>query len=74
MFPETRLRERALRDLRARIFERDEYKCRSCGRQLTRFTATLDYIKPAAEGGEESEGNLLTVCVDCNAQERIKPR
>lgn len=66
MFPEARSKEHRMRDLRNPVFERDEYKCRSCGKQLTRFTATLDYVKPLAAGGDETEGNLLTVCVDCN--------
>jgi hypothetical protein len=36
---------------RLRVFERDEYKCRYCGKQLTRFTATLDHLQPVSEGG-----------------------
>ncbi|HUN83747.1 MAG TPA: HNH endonuclease signature motif containing protein [Terracidiphilus sp.] len=70
MFPETRSKEHAMRDLRTRVFERDEYKCRSCGKQLTRFTASLDDAKPVADGGDDGEGNLLTVCVDCSSHKR----
>ena len=52
---------------RMRVFERDEYKCQRCEKALTRFTATVDYLKPIAEGGSDSEENLLTVCGDCHS-------
>ena len=52
------------------VFERDGYKCRKCGKQLTRFTATLDYEKPPAEGGDENTANLLTTCADCSSRRR----
>lgn len=55
---------------RMQVFERDGYKCRKCGKQLTRFTATLDYVKPPAEGGDESAENLVTTCADCNSRRR----
>jgi hypothetical protein len=51
---------------RMRVFERDAYKCRHCEKQLTRFTATLDYVRPIAEGGDDSDENLLTTCADCH--------
>ena len=54
------------RETRMKVFERDGYVCRKCHKQLTRFTATLDYVKPIAEGGDDSEENLLTACVECN--------
>jgi 5-methylcytosine-specific restriction endonuclease McrA len=53
---------------RMQVFERDGYQCRKCGKQLTRFTATLDYEKPPAEGGDESAENLVTACADCNSR------
>ncbi len=55
------------RERRTRVFERDGYVCRHCGKQLTRFTATLDSAQPTA-GGDESEENLLTTCGDCNSR------
>jgi DNA-directed RNA polymerase subunit RPC12/RpoP len=53
---------------RMQVFERDGYRCSRCGKQLTRFTATVDYVKSTAEGGDESAENLVTTCADCNMQ------
>jgi DNA-directed RNA polymerase subunit RPC12/RpoP len=53
---------------RMQVFERDGYKCRKCGKQLTRFTATVDYVKLPAEGGDESAENLVTACADCSGR------
>ena len=55
-------------ELRMQVFERDGYKCRLCEKQLTRFTATVDYVKSLADGGEETIENLLTTCAGCNAR------
>lgn len=55
---------------RMQVFERDGYKCGKCGKQLTRFTATLDYLRSPAEGGDESAENLVTTCADCNSRRR----
>jgi len=54
------------RERRARVFERDGYACRRCGKQLTRFTATLDSLKPASET-EENESDQITACAECNS-------
>jgi hypothetical protein len=56
------------REKRIRVFERDGYVCRRCGKQLTRFTATLDYAEPTSNNGNEWEENLVTTCADCNSQ------
>jgi DNA-directed RNA polymerase subunit RPC12/RpoP len=52
---------------RMQVFERDEYKCHRCQKQLTRFTATTDYVKLPDDGGDESAENLVTTCPDCNS-------
>lgn len=62
-----------VRENRIKIFERDGYKCRYCGKQLTRFTATLDHVTPVAEGGDNSFENLLTACLDCNSRKHRRP-
>jgi hypothetical protein len=62
-----------VRENRVKVFERDEYKCRYCGKQLTRFTVTLDHVKPVADGGDNSFENLLTACLDCNSRKHKRP-
>jgi hypothetical protein len=53
---------------RLRIFERDDYRCHYCQKQLTRFTATLDHIQPVSRGGDNSYENLVTACLHCNSR------
>lgn len=62
-----------VRENRIKVYERDEYKCRYCRKQLTRFTATLDHVKPVSEGGNNSFENLLTACLDCNSRKNKRP-
>lgn len=65
LFP---LANKGQHEKRMHIFERDGYKCRRCQKQLTRFTATLDYVKSPADGGDESTENLVTTCAECNTR------
>jgi hypothetical protein len=55
---------------RISIFERDGYKCYKCGKQLTRFDATLDHLLPVSKGGDNSYNNLSTCCLSCNSKRR----
>lgn len=57
-----------VRENRIKIYERDAYKCHYCEKQLTRFTATLDHVRPVAEGGDNSFENLVTACLGCNSR------
>ena len=45
------------------ILWRDEFTCQLCGshRQLQ-----IHHICPRSKGGDNSEGNLLTLCRDCH--------
>jgi hypothetical protein len=58
---------------RHKVFERDGYKCHYCGKQLTRFSATLDHIQPVSKSGDNSFENLVTSCLHCNAERGNKP-
>ncbi len=58
---------------RLKVFERDEFKCHYCKKQLTRFSATLDHIQPVSKGGDNSYDNLITSCLHCNSQRGNKP-
>ncbi|WP_375417945.1 HNH endonuclease [uncultured Hymenobacter sp.] len=62
-----------IKENRLRIFERDEYLCYKCNKQLTRFNATLDHIQPVSEGGDNSYDNLATSCFHCNSSRRSTP-
>jgi hypothetical protein len=62
-----------VRENRAKVYERDGYKCHYCDKQLTRFTATLDHIVPVAEGGDNGFGNLVTACLGCNSRKTGRP-
>jgi hypothetical protein len=62
-----------VRENRLKVFERDGYKCHYCGKQLTRFNATLDHLQPVSEGGDNSFDNLATACLHCNSQRGSRP-
>lgn len=51
-------------DLRAAIYERDEYACLMCG---STDDLTLDHIYPWSKGGEDTLENLRTLCRSCNS-------
>jgi len=62
-----------VKENRLRVFERDNYKCNYCGKQLTRFNATLDHLQPVSKGGDNSYENLITSCLHCNSQRGNRP-
>ena len=62
-----------VRENRIKVYERDDYKCRYCGKQLTRFSATLDHIKPVVERGDNGFENLVTACLNCNSRKNKRP-
>ncbi|MGE3279591.1 MAG: HNH endonuclease [Alphaproteobacteria bacterium] len=62
-----------VRENRIKIYERDNYQCAYCGKQLTRFSATLDHVIPVSEGGDNSAENLKTACLQCNSRKTARP-
>lgn len=62
-----------VRENRIKIWERDDYHCTYCSKQLTRFTATLDHVTPVAKGGDNSADNLVTACLQCNSRKTARP-
>ncbi len=56
---------RISRALRTEVYERDRYRCRTCGgfKDLS-----LDHILPESKGGESIEANLQTLCGSCNSR------
>jgi len=49
--------------VRRTVYERDGYKCVECG-VLTGLS--LDHVVPVSSGGDNSLGNLRTLCLTCN--------
>jgi len=54
--------------LRFEILERDNFTCQYCGRNPKEHNVVLhvDHIKPRSKGGEDTKGNLVTACEECN--------
>lgn len=53
--------------LRFRIFMRDGFKCRYCGRSPPEVELHLDHVVPLSRGGTDDESNLCAACQACNA-------
>lgn len=50
--------------LRLRVFARDNYTCRYCGKEIKHPHA--DHVYPESKGGITSFENLVTACPACN--------
>lgn len=62
---------------RVRIFERDKWKCRLCGKKVKRDAVVphprapvLDHVLPLARGGTHEPANVQLACFMCNAHKR----
>ncbi len=49
---------------RLEIFNRDQYACQYCGREIRQLT--LDHIIPRSRGGEHTWENVVSACIPCN--------
>jgi 5-methylcytosine-specific restriction endonuclease McrA len=56
--------------LRAAVFERDDYTCSYCDERGGRLEC--DHILPVSRGGLDAMGNLATACFRCNRSKRDK--
>lgn len=64
------------KDKRLAIYLRDAFTCLYCLADLhgaAPFDITLDHIKTSADGGSNSETNLVTACRGCNCERQDKP-
>lgn len=69
MRPLRRTRKHVPKRMRYLVIERDNYRCRACGRSPATERGVklhIDHIIPWSKGGETSPGNLQTLCGDCN--------
>lgn len=56
-------------DVRWRVMKRDRYRCVLCGRNPAKDAGVelhLDHVVPVSRGGTNEEGNLRTLCRECN--------
>lgn len=60
------MRKAISKSTRFRIFARDRFTCRYCGRQSDVVPLEVDHLIPVAQGGTNDDGNLITSCFDCN--------
>lgn len=59
-------RGRVSNEMRRKIYERDNYRCRCCGRSQNEVDLEIDHIVPIAKGGKSTSDNLQTLCAECN--------
>lgn len=57
------------RTQRARIFERDGAKCKTCGEESH---LCIDHIIPVSGGGKSDDSNLQVLCISCNTRKSNK--
>jgi 5-methylcytosine-specific restriction endonuclease McrA len=54
-------------DLRMRVLDRDGC-CIYCGKELDKYTITLDHMIPKSKGGNDTMDNLVASCKECNTE------
>jgi hypothetical protein len=57
-------------EIRAEVFERDNYTCTYCGDRGGKLEC--DHIHPHSKGGADDLSNLTTACFACNRSKRDK--
>ena len=55
------------KSLRFKIFTRDNFACRYCGRQSDVVKLVIDHVIPICQGGTSDPENLITACEECNS-------
>lgn len=58
-------RPRILAKVRQQVYERDEWRCRTCGGP---DDLAVDHVHPYSRGGSSALSNLQTLCRSCNSQ------
>ena len=58
--------------VRKKIYERDGYKCKCCGRTDDEVYLEIDHILPISKGGKSQYNNLQTLCEECNSKKGSK--
>ena len=59
-------------DVKYRTLQRDNYRCRNCGKEVTDATSQADHIVPvkrfASFALASTDDNLQTLCLDCHRE------
>lgn len=50
------------------ILERDDFTCQDCGKFLMGDGSVIHHIKYVASGGDNEQGNLITLCSMCHKE------
>ena len=58
-----RLNAEAYQELCKEVLRRDSWRCQACG-SLRRLE--VHHIQRRSQSGDDSEGNLITLCSDCH--------
>jgi 5-methylcytosine-specific restriction endonuclease McrA len=61
--PRLHLAPDAYKELWMQVLKRDGWRCQKCGAMTG---LQVHHIKPRSSLGDDSETNLITVCVDCH--------
>ena len=62
--PRWRLDPELYERLRQQVLRRDDWRCQDCG---TRSNLEVHHQEFRSQGGEDSEQNLITLCVACHS-------
>jgi 5-methylcytosine-specific restriction endonuclease McrA len=60
------MNNRISKKTRDQVFERDGYKCASCGIEISLGMGDLHHVIPKNKGGSNDPSNLITLCRNCN--------
>jgi 5-methylcytosine-specific restriction endonuclease McrA len=60
-------------ELRRAIYARERGRCFYCLRRVPSRLECLDHVVPLARVGGNSYRNLVSACMECNAQKREQP-
>lgn len=55
--------------LRERVLQRDQYRCKGCGRGRPTVQLQVAHIIAKQRGGNDSMANLRTLCLECHQRE-----
>ncbi len=68
--PRLRLDPESYRYLCQQVLERDGWRCQSCGRATN---LQVHHINPRSRLGDDTEPNLITLCVACHHHAHMNP-